>query len=394
MDSGVKLYLAQGRLPSDVRASFLLETKLKIHYSQSSHYFGPMDISAIISFTETLDATIAKSEPFDKIVFRAQPGAEALSNAALLLGAYMVLKAGTAPEDVRSRFLAADPARFAAYPDSSPASEPQPDFRLLLIDCWRGLARARQLGWFAAPAAPGGAWGQVDPAAYAHYADPRNGAVHALVPGRLFAFRDPGDAPGGRELASERNGAYVSDLSPARQAEALARLGVVAVISLGCPHYDTAAFAAAGIAHRDLPCDGGAPPSAALVSAFLAAVDAARGAVAVHCAGEGEQTGALAALYLMRTHGFAAREAIAWLRMVRPGSVRGRCQSFLCAVDAELRDRRVPGRCRCRPPSPDNGAGVSVASAVRVAAVMLRSRRGAPDAGRTEEEGCAGSTKR
>ena len=33
------------------------------------------------------------------------------------------------------------------------------------------------------------------------------------------------------------------------------------------------------------------------------------------------RTGTLIALWLMRSHGFTAREAMGWLRIMRPGSV-------------------------------------------------------------------------
>jgi cell division cycle 14 len=41
--------------------------------------------------------------------------------------------------------------------------------------------------------------------------------------------------------------------------------------------------------------------------------------VAVHCGSGRGRSGTLVALYLMKHHGFTAREAIAWLRIVRPG---------------------------------------------------------------------------
>mmetsp|Transcript_12933 Transcript_12933/g.35861 ORF Transcript_12933/g.35861 Transcript_12933/m.35861 type:complete len:141 (-) Transcript_12933:871-1293(-) len=37
---------------------------------------------------------------------------------------------------------------------------------------------------------------------------------------------------------------------------------------------------------------------------------------------------------MMRTYGFSAREAIAWLRVMRPGSVIGEQQQYLCRVEA------------------------------------------------------------
>ena len=91
------------------------------------------------------------------------------------------------------------------------------------------------------------------------------------------------------------------------------------MVRCSAPAYASVGFEAAGIAVVDLCCEDGAPPPVDVVAKFLAVVEALPGAVAVHCGSGRGRSGTLVALYLMKHHGFTAREAIAWLRIVRPG---------------------------------------------------------------------------
>ena len=164
--------------------------------------------------------------------------------------------------------------------------------------------------------------------------------VQEVVPGKLVVLRGPVGLPEGqpwRNITSGDGRPVDRAFSPMYHVPGLRRLGVRAVVRLNAPEYDAAAFAREGLGFVDLTVADGACPSPEAAAKFLRIVDAVPGTVAVHSGAGLGRAPTLVALYLMRRHGFAAREAVAWLRAVRPGSVLPAQLDHLAGREAVLR---------------------------------------------------------
>jgi cell division cycle 14 len=253
----------------------------------------------------------------------------------------MILKEDLTPDQVAAGFAGIKQDQLENFRD---ATHLPADFGLTLRDVWGGLYRGKQCGWIDRPARDDSPfWGQIDIDEYEHYDNPANADLHELVPGKLIALRGPVDLGGVLYADSPAN--WTRRFSPAYHVETFRELGVTDVVRLNSAEYDARDLERAGIRHHDLFFADCTAPPGPLVAAFLAIADAAQGAVAVHCKAGLGRTGTLIAVYMMRSHGFTAREAMGWLRLMRPGSVIGEQQRFLCTVQ-RIREEKAAARRR------------------------------------------------
>ena len=266
---------------------------------------GPPDLGRVFDFCQTLenrlqstDRLLALLTPIDVKSFR---------NTMLMIGAFIVMML---EQDLATTMRLLDPilSSHQGSPEQIAATY------IRLQSSLGALFRAKQIGWVYFRL------DHFDVDEYRQLGSPLNADLHEVVPGKIVMMRGPRDLPGGvpwRDVPKEDGRFGHREFSPGHYI--LAQLDVRAVVRCSTPAYDREGFERAGIAVVDLCCEDGVAPPIDVVSKFLAVAEELPGAIAVHCESGRGRSGTLMALYLMKHHGFSAREAMGWLQIVRPG---------------------------------------------------------------------------
>ncbi|XP_037644696.1 dual specificity protein phosphatase CDC14AB-like [Sebastes umbrosus] len=232
------------------------------------------------------------------------------ANATLLIGAYSVIYLKRSPEEAYRTLILGNNTGYLPFRD---AAVGECSFNLTILDCLQGIHKALQHGFFD--------FESFDVEEYEHYERVENGDINWIIPGKILAFSSP------HPHSKIENGYPLH--APEAYFAYFRQNDVTAVVRLNRKLYDSRRFEDAGFEHHDLFFLDGTTPSDLIIRRFLHVCESTEGAVAVHCKAGLGRTGTLIGCYLMKHFRFTAAEAIAWIRICRPGSIIGSQQNFL-----------------------------------------------------------------
>ncbi|KAM6199616.1 dual specificity protein phosphatase CDC14A isoform 3-T3 [Sarcoramphus papa] len=280
--------------------------------------FGPLNLAMLYRYCCKLNKKLKYfSLSRKKIVYYTSFDQRKRANAAFLIGAYAVIYLKKTPEEAYRTLLSGSNPPYLPFRD---ASFGNCTYNLTILDCLQGINKALQHGFFD--------FKTFDVDEYEHYERVENGDFNWIVPGKFLAFSGP------HPKSKLENGYPLH--APEAYFPYFKKHNVTSIIRLNKKIYEAKRFTDAGFEHYDLFFIDGSTPSDSIVQRFLNICENADGAIAVHCKAGLGRTGTLIACYIMKHYKFTHAEAIAWIRICRPGSIIGPQQHFLEEKQAML----------------------------------------------------------
>lgn len=273
--------------------------------------FGPLNLAQLHRYCSKVQKKLKSVSLLKKkIVHYTSFNARKRANAAFLVGAYQIINLKLSPEEAYRPLMSGNSPPFMPFRDASfgPCS-----YNLTVLDCLHALHKALMLGFYDPDS--------FDADEYEHYERVENGDFNWIIPRRFLAFSGP------HPKSKIENGYPLH--APEAYFPYFRKHGVTCVVRLNKKLYDARRFRDAGFDHHDLFFIDGSTPSDVILRKFLHICETNDGAIAVHCKAGLGRTGTLIACYMMKHYRFSSAEAIAWIRIARPGSIIGPQQQYI-----------------------------------------------------------------
>lgn len=297
--------------------------------------FGPLNLGQLYRFCQKLNRKLKDSRLSNRmILFYSHSTYTKRANAIFLICAWQLLETGCTPEEACYPFMdvivpdseTKDESRQgnmlrygqrSVLPPFHDASQFRCNGNLTILDCIKGLAKAKAFGFFD--------YDNFDIEEYEKYEKVEEGDLSWIMQGKCLAFAGP-------TFSRSQTPEGCCSLTPSDYIPYFKRKNVGLVVRLNAKNYEEEDFIRAGIEHVEFSYKDGSNPPPELLREIVAAMEktAREGkAFAVHCKAGLGRTGTCIGAFIMKHYKFTALEAIGWMRICRPGMVIGPQQRFM-----------------------------------------------------------------
>ena len=292
--------------------------------------FGPPNLAQLIEFIRYTEGLLEKHKK-ENLHYYCVPNPQLRSNAFCYILVFRMFHLRLTPQQTIEPYKYIT-HKFATFRDAS--TLPQM-FEMTHRDVLDGIYKAVSMQWLSI--------NDFDTNEYMRLKQINEGDMNWIIPHKLLACATP------YSHSPIQYGIEV--VTPETSIPKFKELGITHIIRLNQQFYDADIFKEAGFKHTELYFDDGSVPPPTIVEKFLSLCEDEDDVIALHCKAGLGRTGTLAACLLIRKYGFTPREAIAWIRVCRPGSIVGPQQDFILKFDQKRRQKAIP-----KPPSTPRAA--------------------------------------
>lgn len=283
-------------------------------YNNFYNDFGPLNLACLYRYCCKVNKKLNSPAYKNKILVHCSSKNERKrANAAYLIASYAVLYLNKTPKEAYKPLVLGNEIPLRLFQDASLGPS---IYNIHILDCLNAIHKAASYEFFN--------FEDFDLAEYRKYEQIQNGDLNWIVPQKFVAFISP---------STESGSIYHS---PECYINYFLKNDVVAVVRLNKKTYDSSSFTKAGIYHYDMFMPDGSIPPKRILNKFLQLAETTNGAIAVHCKAGLGRTGSLIAAYLIKHYKMSAKEAVAWTRICRSGSVIGHQQAWLENMEYSL----------------------------------------------------------
>uniref|UniRef100_A0A1B6KNY4 protein-tyrosine-phosphatase n=1 Tax=Graphocephala atropunctata TaxID=36148 RepID=A0A1B6KNY4_9HEMI len=282
--------------------------------------FGPLNLAMLYRYCTMVNQKLqmyTSSVRKKKIIHYTTMDGHKRVNAAYLIGCYAIIYLKKSVDEVYKTLLGVRNLPFLNFRDASYGATM---YHINLRDCLQAIYKAHELGFFN--------FADFDVEEYEHYEKVEHGDLNWIVPQKFIAFCGP------HGKSRIENGYPLH--SPESYFAYFRKNHVTTVVRLNKKIYEASRFVTGGFEHKELFFLDGSTPTDNIVRQFLNIAETSTGGIAVHCKAGLGRTGSLIGCYIMKHYRFSVLEAIAWIRICRPGSIIGHQQEWLKTKEAQM----------------------------------------------------------